>query len=326
MGVLLALDHFALLSNSEVNNQWLVDFVESHKVRSTSGSFCQIKSKSKNFSTVCSTQVQIYYRDDSSKKEYECELLDLPNWAYSYALALYRVHQSTPSDNSEQKSKSAIKTALGLFPSVLDLLLHANEVDISGRSFQTDWPSVLGYTAKRSKDILNAWSRSGVNDPVVRACTSQAYDLIVKIFVKQNHKLYGSEAVLRWIYDAVSELKGFGSVSPVSPLSPALMRYARSDPSDYEDKFQTMPADANPLDPGLLVHALAIDPNRPRLLQRMPRGDGGHDEIDFAAQQLGVALAGPPTQNVDPDWPLLELFWRSALPWNHVEGVPPPRR
>ena len=281
--------------------------------------------KSKNSQQFASTKVQIYYRDDSSKEEYECELLDLPNWAYSYALALYRVHQSTPSEDSEQKSKSAIKTAVSRFPSVLDLLLHANEVDISGRSFQTDWPSVLGYTAIRSKDLLNAWSRSGVNDPVIRACTSQAYDLIVRIFVKQNHKLYGSEAVLRWIYDGVSELKGSGSESPVPPLFPALMRYARSDPSDYEDKFQTMPADANPLDPGLLVHALAMDPNRRRLLQRMPRGDGGHDEIDFGAQQLGAALAGPPTQNVNPDWPLLEVFWRSALPWNHVEGVPPPR-
>jgi hypothetical protein len=237
------------------------------------------------------------------------------------------VHQSNPSENSEQKSKSAIKTALGRFPSVLDLLLHVNEVDISGRSFQTDWPSVLAYTANRSRELLNAWSRSGVNDPVVRACTSQAYDVIVRIFVKQNHKLYGSEAVLRWIYDGVSELKGSGSGSPVPPLSPALMRYARSDPSDYEDKFQTMPAEANPLDPGLLVHALAMDPNRPRLLQRMPRDDGEDDEIDFAAQQLGAAaLAGPPTQNVDPDWPLMEVFWRSALPWNHVEGVPPARR
>jgi hypothetical protein len=42
MGVLLALDHFALLSNSEVTDRWLVDFVESHKVRSTSGSSSQL--------------------------------------------------------------------------------------------------------------------------------------------------------------------------------------------------------------------------------------------------------------------------------------------
>lgn len=52
MGVLLALDHFALLSNSEVNDRWLVAFVESHKVRFTWGFSRQVKSKSKNFSTI----------------------------------------------------------------------------------------------------------------------------------------------------------------------------------------------------------------------------------------------------------------------------------
>ena len=74
------------------------------------------------------------------------------------------------------------------------------------------------------------------------------------------------------------------------------------------------------------MHALNLDPNRRRLMQRMPRGQGGVDEIDIAAQQFGVALGGPPTGHVDPDWPLLEVFWRSALPWNHTDGVPPPRR
>jgi hypothetical protein len=33
MGVLLGLDHFALLSNTENNDAWLVEFVESQKVR-----------------------------------------------------------------------------------------------------------------------------------------------------------------------------------------------------------------------------------------------------------------------------------------------------
>ena len=33
MGVLLALDHFLLTSNSEANIMWLVDFVDSKAVR-----------------------------------------------------------------------------------------------------------------------------------------------------------------------------------------------------------------------------------------------------------------------------------------------------
>ena len=41
----------------------------------------------------------------------------------------------------------------------------------------------------------------------------------------------------------------------------------------------------------------------------------------------GGILAGPPTEIVDPDWPIMEVFWRSFMPWAHVEGVaPPPNR
>jgi hypothetical protein len=119
-------------------------------------------------------------------------------------------------------------------------------------------------------------------------------------------------------------MKESEDVEATTPLSPALMRYARCDPSDYNDKFQTMPADANPLDAGLVARALTVDPNRPRLMQRMPRG--GADELELAANRGAAALAGPPTQVIDPDWPLMEVFWRSALPWAHVEGVHPPRR
>jgi hypothetical protein len=36
MGVLLALDHFALLTNDDSHNGWLIDFVESKVVRNYS--------------------------------------------------------------------------------------------------------------------------------------------------------------------------------------------------------------------------------------------------------------------------------------------------
>ena len=104
------------------------------------------------------------------------------------------------------------------------------------------------------------------------------------------------------------------------------MRYARCDPSDYEDKIQTMPADANPLDPQMVAHAMTIDTTRPRFMQRIPRAGGGiADEFEMMNQN-GAVLAGTPTEIIDPDWPMLEVFWRSMLPWAHVEGVPPPRR
>jgi len=85
-----------------------------------------------------------------------------------------------------------------------------------------------------------------------------------------------------------------------------------------------MPADFNPLDPAPVSQALIVDPNLPR--QRMRRGGGAAEELDFAGNREGAFLAGPPTQMIDLDWPLLEVLWRSALPWAHVEGVPPTPR
>ena len=85
-----------------------------------------------------------------------------------------------------------------------------------------------------------------------------------------------------------------------------------------------MPAEANPLDPGLTAHAMNVVTNRPRFMQRVAQGaeDDQMMEIIANAQQRG--FAGPPTERIDPDWPLLEVFWRSALPWAHVEGVERP--
>ena len=303
MNILLALDHFTLLSNTQNNDEWLVDFVESGKV-------------------------SVFYQDEGSDSGgYECELLGLPNWSYSYALALYRINENQPSPDSEEKANIAIKTALSRFPSIVEQLLVKNEVNTSGRSFQTDWPSILGYATDRAKEVLSALS-GAASDPVVRACTSQAYETIARIFVHQNFKLWSSDSVLKWVYRNLHELKESENKESIISLSPAIMRYTRCDLSDYDDKFQTLPAEANPLDPALVAHALNVDPNRPRFVQRMQRGGGGFgEEADFGAGNFqGEILAGAPTQMVDPDWPLLEVFWRSALPWAHVEGVPPPPR
>jgi hypothetical protein len=277
------MDHFALISNNEANDQWIVSFVESSKV-------------------------QIHYKDDTSEDGYVCGLLDMPNWAYSYALALYRLDRSQPTEDSQAKADSAMKQALGRFPSVLDQLLIQNDVNTSGRSFQMDWPSVLGFARERAEQVQNKLTDAAAADPVVRACTSQAYDLIVRIFVQQNFKLWSVDAVLQWAYRHLKELKD--NPGEVVPLQPAIMRYARCDPSDYEDKFQTMPADANPLDPALVAQAMTIDTNRPRFMQRAIRGGGGMlDELQMMAgmNQHGVVLAGPPTEMIDPDWPMLEV-------------------
>jgi hypothetical protein len=303
MGVLLSMDHFALISNSISNDQWLVSFVESDKVR-------------------------IHYMADKSDDGYECRLLDLPNWAYSYALALFRVDRNQPTHDSKEKADGAMKQALSKFPSVLEQLLVKNEINTNGRSFQVDWPNVLPFARERAELVQNTFTAKAEADPVVRSCTSQAFDLVSRIFVQQNFKMWHIDIVWQFAYRNLKDLHD--NPEEVAPFEPAIMRYASCDPSDFEDTIQTMPADANPLDPGLVAHAMTIDTNRPRFMQRARRGRGDiPDEFEMAMaglNQQGTVLAGPPTEIVDPDWPLLEVFWRSFMPWAHVEGVAPPRR
>jgi hypothetical protein len=144
----LALDHFALLSNTHSNDTWLVEFVESAKV-SLINAGAPTRHLFLSHIVFCKCQVSVFFQDDNSSDGYQCGLLDLPNWAYSYALAVYRINENQPSPDSEAKANNAIKTALSRFPSIVEHLLAKNEVDLTGRSFQTDWPSVLGYVSDR---------------------------------------------------------------------------------------------------------------------------------------------------------------------------------
>jgi hypothetical protein len=235
-------------------------------------------------------------------------------------LALFRLYETNQSDDKlKKKADEAMQLSLRRFPTVIGQLLSQNEVDTTSRSTQIDWPSVLDFVNDLVSQFHNSHSTNSSYAPVIYSCTSRAYENIVKIFVQQNHKLFSAWAVLKWVYDNLATLKDRNYQETPTPLSPAIMRYVRCHPTDFEDKFQTMPAEANPLDPSVVAHALHVDPNRPRFMQRMPRAGafhGGVHEEDFAALAARGGFAGPPTQNIDPDLPLLEVFWRSALPWN----------
>jgi hypothetical protein len=231
----------------------------------------------------------------------------------------------------KEKADIAIRSAICRFPSVISQLLAQNEVDLTSRSMQTDWPIVIGFTENLTCQFQIRLSEA-IKDPVMRACTSQAYNTVVKIFVQQNFKLWSSFSVMKWLYNQIAVLKEDKNDDRLkaSSLSPAMMRFVKSDPVDYENKFQTMPADANPLDPNIVALALNIDTNRRRLIQRNARAADANDDflndagVPFAARDQ--YFGGPPTEEIDPDLPLAELFWRSALPWAHVEGVPPADR
>lgn len=373
-GILLILDKHALTTSrggsvaDEVKLlQWLIHLVENRTV------------------VLC-------YRDDDNGQTYRCGLLELPNWSYSYALALFLLHQASEltaieltemdatSETIQQKANAAIQNAMCRYPLVVELLLKQLEADTTGRSFRRDWVAVLDFCRDHARKLTRHWhgSQSSNDETVALSATMQACDVIIQIFVQQNATLWGQDDVQQWVYDNLKELQqkqqppmadaspanadegsnnnNSSSIDQVPPLqqqqqqqqqlpaspNPALMRYGGVDPADYDTKIQTLPPEAALLDPGLVAHALVVDPNRRRLVRNRGRGAGpaGEQQPEDAFRMVdalnggGAAAAaaarrpllGPPTQHVDPDWPLLEVFWRSFLPWNHVDGVPPPRR
>lgn len=301
-GVLLSMDHFALSTMS--HDLFLVDLVERGDLK-------------------------VAYRDSESR-EFECELMGMPNWAYSYALALYRLEQTGgKSDSTETEtvtSMEALVSAVRKFPAVVEELLRKNDISMTGRSTRTDWPTVL----EKLRQHALPPSKDPNYDPIVYHASKSAADVVVKIFVQRSFKLWSGSDVQKWLYDACIEATSDEDQSTVELPSPALQRYAQIDPADFEDRFRLLPQEANPLDMGLLQYALNVDPNRRRLLRRGNRGAGEIDPLEALEQrargQQGIVLGGPPTHTIDPDDPLVEVLWRSMMPWNHVEGVPPPRR
>jgi Transcriptional repressor TCF25 len=263
------------------------------------------------------------HRDESSREEYCGDLLELPNWAYSYALALYR-HSQSNEDGGTDKCDEVLRSAIRKFPAVVEQLLIKNEVDVSGRSMRSDWPTVL----RDLRTYVNNPVESENYNPITQHAARQACNVVTKIFVQRSCALWNGDSILMWLYRNCTSLFSEGDVESLGrlPLSPSLIRYARCDPSDYEDRFQTLPMDANPLDPGLLAPALAVDPNRRRFLRRGDMLARHQEDADIDIFPVRGVIGGPPTHVIDPDSPLMEVFWRSMLPWNRVDGVPPPRR
>ena len=301
MCALVALDFFALSTKNIAHDMFVVNLVEKGEVK-------------------------LHYRDEEST-EFVGKLTEMPNWAFSYALALYRVGQSRgePVGEDSITSRDALVSAIRKYPEIVEELLRKNEVSTSGRSTQTDWPPVL----QSLRQLALPPSQHRDYDPIVYYATKSASDLIAKIFVQRSFKLWGGSDVQKWLYDAAVEATS-GHGRQVEFPSPALQRYARIDPADYEDRLRLLPAEANPLDPGLLAISLVVDTNRRRMLRRGDRA-ARVDPLEALenrarAGQQGIVIGGPPTHDIDPDSPLLEVLLQSMLPWNRVEGVPPPGR
>ncbi|GAX19869.1 hypothetical protein FisN_1Lh667 [Fistulifera solaris] len=295
MQVLAVLDAFTINCKSEIFDQWLIDLVDSD----------------------C---MSIYFRDEENpKRVFQCPLREMPNWMLSYSLAQYRLH-------GKDGNYDRLRKVLTQFPEVVSLLLQAQEVDITGRSFLRDWPTALETATERSFSTRRSWGRhQGELDPHEVQRTVQTADKILALYVRLTAKAWGSDDILQLLHDTLVTLPE--SESPALPPA-AIMRYSALNPGDFNNRVELLPQDMNIMDGGMIAHAMTVVTNRPRFLRHMPRGAiHGQQRMDIENLPAGFpALFGPPTNVVDPDWPLMEVLWRSFLPWNHVEGVRPPAR
>lgn len=301
--------------------------------------------------------IKVYYKDQLTDRDHCCELKDMPGWAYSYALALYRLANSDDycqDELTQQLADDALIDAFTKFPLVLPKLLGMNKVNTQDRSFLMDWPKILPYfTADVSEDVSPEGS---VQDRVTRGAGIH----LVRIFIQRNHQLWARDKVIQWMYRCADTFvqkmdDTFGkidqqegglvesSVESVQPqdnklhlrskFHPSLARYGQFEPSEYEDAFRTFPPEAIALNPNIIAPAMEFNPNRrgrlfrrgqpmPEEMQNMGANDG--DLMLRLREVLGIG-DDDRLEMLDPDAPLIQLYLQSLLPWNQVEGVRRPR-
>lgn len=306
-------------------------------------------------------------------------ILDLPNWSYSYALILFRLHSMSQyeDDQLNEKANVALRNAIKRYPLLLNQILIQLNIDTNGRSFRRDWYTILQYTKYWSNCLDKEWSiqldnENNIDNTILLSATIQTFEKITKNYILCCSQYWNNEVTLQWLYDNLYELYHEYQISRISsgenvnsstassmmiipkPPSPAMIRYIKCDLSVYDNNIITLPPDiaVAMIDGGLLAHAMNIETNRPRFIRQLQnqhrrRGGGGgrndndnridnNDELLFDDENNGLmphrrpgggyVLGGPPTEHINLDWPIMEIFLRSFLPWTHIDGIIPPPR
>ena len=214
-GILLSLDYYALASRRENDLDFVIELVRS-----------ELKVFHENFDGSCTS----------------CNIICMPNWAYSYALALFwksrMLDDSDASSNTYSKACKALRDAISAYPFIPELLLQKNNVDIQYRSFQMDWKPIVAYMKELNAPRKNELSVSKISS----------------IFIDRSYQLWSGDDVLKWLYEACTDVSNRSTVDNVTIESnsiKALRRYEAFDPIDFSNSFRQIPQDLNPLDPGL---------------------------------------------------------------------------
>lgn len=212
-GILLALDYYALATKRDRDLDFVIGMVDSG--------------------------FKIYDLDGHS-----CEISDMPNWAFSYAYALFRKYKVKSEsvsikdeDNTHdyQISLQALCKAISAYPRVPKLLLEKINVNVNSRSFQMDWKPIIETLEKFSSRNLFQGSKQ------------------ISIFVDRSHKLWDGYDELKWLFEAskvVSE-QTFGEEQINQESFKTLHKYEKFDPIDFSNTFRQIPQELNPLDPTL---------------------------------------------------------------------------
>jgi len=327
-----------LATLKKVNYEFIIHLIESGVVR---GSYCKDcfllhLVSSYNLQSPCTMvnkKIQIFHRDENLNGECDsckkCTLRSMPNWSYSYALALYKLSFMMTTYEEEEalkvKANEALKQSILSYPSIPKLLLEKNKINITGRSFQTDWSVIISPLREIHEDNeQNIMTFGSLGKDLVTA-----KDKIISIFVERSHKLWSSDDVVKWLYDCCQEVVSSEKPKHIADDdSFALIRYGKINVDDFQDSFPNIPI-ANGLDPRLVDAAMNFRPNTRRML-RMPNQRGGEgihfDETQRVRDEQNRVLFGTGRDGmdvIDPDLPFVEVFLRSLMPWNRVDGVPP---
>jgi Transcriptional repressor TCF25 len=301
--VLLVFDHFALASHTTRSDRLIVNMAENENMKILSRA------------------------DDGAVLQ--CDLLSLPNWALSYALALFRLSQDTNAAEDRQRADNALRSAVINFPGTVMGLLQKNEVDMTGKSTCVDMRAVNEKLLDWCNRVSVFWLGSAGTATFSPSSVLMVRESLSNEYVKWNHAFWAKDDVLQWLLDNLQQLSNDPNMGDIElkPCNAALLRYCAFDLSVFDKHIQQFPPDANILDNDTLAQALVVETHRPRLLRRMHRADDddGFEQQLRAMQNYTPTLAGPPTNVIDPGLPLLEVFWRSFFPWNRVAGVPPRR-
>ena len=269
---------------------------------------------------------------------------NLPNFAFSIGYALHLQAPSSPTAGVAE-----MVAAMASFPSILPLILEQNKVDVVSRSMlELDWPRVLGH-----QHFAEAASRPMC---LGRNCSEieKALRKMIDVYVDRASVVYKSDDALKFLFrcglDLVERLgEGVGGVLDSifegvgEEEIECFLRYGRYgggvggefDDDHFKEQPPMMPDFANMLDERFVQSVFDTqtinNPNRKKMMPKLQESvkawearneqKGAMDEIRKALRLSGGGGLIGSNGHIDLEDPIVQVFLKSFLPWNEIEGV-----